>query len=151
MILEESPALEAGPAFFEVFAQLVRESGLLQSEITRRINVNSRRHALYVGKSKKAAFHQSTLGNIVKGRDLPSEMTLYRIARLGLGLSEEQCLWLELLRLEEEPINHSTTQPQITIPSKVQMSQTVPIQDEEEIEWIREKENAGICRQVDNC
>lgn len=150
MILEESPTLETNPTFFEVFAQLVRDSDLSHAKITKQINEKSKFHALYLGKKRAGAskpkyesFHQSTLTYIVNGRDLPTPLTLYRIARLGLDLSEEQCAWLELLRLEEDSINHST-QTRIVIPSKIAPRMTSQVQNEEEIEWIAEKEKAGI-------
>lgn len=150
MILEESPTLEADPTFFEIFAQLVRESHLTHAEITRRINEKSKFHALYLGKRiarsskpRYEMFHQGTLTHIVAGRDLPTTLTLYRIARLGLDLSEEQCAWLEFLRLEEEPVNHST-QTRIIIPPKTTKRQVSQIENKEEIEWIAEKEKAGI-------
>lgn len=147
-ILEESPALATTPTFFEVFAQLVQESGLTHAEITRKINEKSKFHALFLGKRtargvKYEAFHQSTLTNIVNGKDLPSTLMLYRILKLALECSEEECAWVELLRLEEDPVNHSTQTRIVVVPKAIkhQVNQT---QSDEVIEWIDEKEKAGI-------
>lgn len=147
-ILEESPALATTPTFFEVFAQLVQESGLTHAEITRKINERSKFHALFLGKRtargvKYEPFHQSTLTNIVRGKDLPGTLTLYRILKLALELSEEQCAWMEMLRLDEDPINHST-QTRIVLPPKITKRQVGLTQSDEVIEWIDEKEKAGI-------
>jgi hypothetical protein len=142
MILEESPTLDADPTFFKVFAQLVRESGLPHAEITRRINEQSKFHALYID---EPPFHQSTLTYTVKGRDLPTKITLYRIARLGLFLTEEQCAWLELKRKEETYVNHSTTHARVVVSPKTAPREVCQVQNVEEvIEWIAEKERAGI-------
>ena len=148
MILEESPTLEADPTFFEIFAQLVRESHLTHADITRKINEKSKFHALFLGKKtsrgfKYEPFHQSTLTNIVNGKDLPSTLTLYRILKLALELSEDECAWMEMKRLEEDPINHST-QTRIVVVPKPTKHQVSHVQNDEEIEWIAEKEKLEI-------
>ncbi len=96
-----------GKRFCEVIASFVQQSGLSQSRIVERANERSRESAIYM---LAPNLQRSTLSRLVRGIDSVSNLTLYRIARLGLGLPEETCTWLERLRQMEAPVNH-TTQP----------------------------------------
>lgn len=77
--------------FFELFRYLVDQRGESHTQIAARALVSP-----------------STVNRIYNEYDLPSRLTLQRIALQGLGLDREQYARLEALRRDEEPRNHAT-------------------------------------------
>lgn len=144
MIIEQLPALhiENDESFFEVFARIVKESGLTQYRIVQTVNERSRESAIFM---LDKPLHQATLSRIVRGIATPSNLTLYRIARLGLCLSEADCTRLERLR-QTEPFVNQATQPQVVIvqPQKTEELSAISVR-EKKVEkgplpaWILEK------------
>lgn len=97
--------------FFDVLSRLWRETGMSQGQLCRRINEQGKQCALYAYGTEMS---HTTLSRALRGEDLPSTVMTYRIARFGFALSEEECLWLERLRLQEDWVHHhSTTQHRI--------------------------------------
>lgn len=106
-------------SFYEALALIVEQSGLRQVDI---VNKSNERLAKLIEQAKLPplleallqlvpALNAGTLSNILKAKDLPSDLMLYRIV-LGLGLEEEEeqktLELLENLRKLEKPRNHSS-------------------------------------------
>ncbi len=125
-----------GKRFCEVIASFVRQSGLSQSRVVERTNERSRESAIYMLAPK---LQRSTLSRLVRGIDSVSNLTLYRIAHLGLDLPEETCTWLERLRQMEAPVNH-TTQPRsvVVAPQKYTSQKDGELEANNLPTWIQE-------------
>jgi len=115
-------SLDTDITFFEALAQVVRDSGLTQSEIVRRANRRlkaahqrmlaqiqdpAERIFVDIAQSKDLYLHRSTLNRAVRAIDSISEKTLERIA-LGLDLDQGTLNRLKKLLDAEAYVHHST-------------------------------------------
>lgn len=114
-------------SFYEALALVVEQARLkdprlkVQREIIRRANARLiELRATEQDRFKKAVWEMldflspSTLSSVLGGIDSCSYFKLCQIG-WGLGLDDDTIEWLESLRKEEEPRNHSTTKQRIVI------------------------------------
>jgi hypothetical protein len=100
-------------SFFEAVSQIIKASGMDYGPLAEEATTNSASDPFYNPVIAKP-MSRITVYRIATAKSLPTYATMRRLVIYGLGLSNEQCLWLESLRQQEEYIHH-TTDPFVTV------------------------------------
>ena len=100
-------------SFFSAISQIIKASGMDYGPLAEKATLDSAVDPFYNPVIAKP-MSRITVYRIANGINLPTYATMRRLVIYGLELSNNQCLWLESLRQQEEYVHH-TTGPFVTV------------------------------------